>query len=562
MTTTIADALKDGGLSADGNATVRFTPAAVRDASNSSAIIGRKTLSATVNPTTGAFTIDLDPGVWDVRIKTGPPGEKPVEGTILVPDTEDTLRLWPLIEAYVPPANATVYGSTLSAASDAAVAVFVEGSGPTADALNATYGRKDWVDLRDWTGLDQTGTNSVQSIFDQAVAQAPVGARILIPNGTYALENEWVINKNVSVEGTASMGNYYALTEDFSFDRPDKFPHLLGVTLLQTTAGKDIIRLPKAASTVHLKNLGLRFANAIRFVNTGHGVNATPSTTYTGGAGTYPDHGVLDFTWTNIRVFGHDGNHYAAKVVNSMYSTINDLRSYGGGVLEVLTDSKYGNYGNMVVNHSMGNMFCAGTAHGYHTKDTVAAGPGALGLMQFNRPQVNVTNQTVRYPTSTPPTSSQYRWLSEGSVGQLQVNAPDLEPVAGVHGVNFGLGRHNVDPSGLGLPALGTPTIAVAAGAGTGASVSTSVANDDTGQITLTVGTSPTAFSDLVTVTYGKRTDQGRVFISAKNSAGAQANLYIRSETSTGFVIGATNVPSGTLIFNYGVMDYKATAKM
>lgn len=282
-----------------------------------------------------------------------------------------------------------------------------------------TYSRRDSVDLRDWAGFDGTGTNSMQSILKAAAAQAPVGARILILNGTHLLDDTWVIDKNLSIEGTASMGSYYAPTEDFSFDRPDKFPHLLGVTLLQTAAGKDAIRLPKAASTVHLKNLGIRFANAIRFVNTGRGVNATPSTTYTSGANTYPDHGVLDFIWDNVRVFGHDGNHYAAKVVNSMYSTIKDLRSYGGGVLDVLTDSKFGNYGNMNVYHSMGNMFCAGIAHGYHTKDTVAAGPGALGLMKFDRPQVNVTNQTVRYPTTTPPTASQYRWLSEGSVGQL-----------------------------------------------------------------------------------------------------------------------------------------------
>ncbi|UVF60711.1 minor tail protein [Gordonia phage BobBob] len=421
---------------------------------------------------------------------------------------------------------------------------------------------KDWVDLRDWNDLDPTGNNAVQTVFNAAVAQAPTGGRLFIPNGTYALTDNWVINKNLSVEGNASMGNYLSLAESNSWDRPDRVPHFLGVTLLQTTAAKDIIRLPKAGSTVHLKNLGLRFADAIRFVNTGHGINATPSTTHTVGSDTYPDHGVLDFIWTNIRVFGHDGNHYAAKVVNSMYSTINDLRSYGGGVLSVVADTKFGNYGNMVINHSMGNMFCAGTAHGYHTKDTVAAGPGALGLMQYNRPQVNVTNQTSRYPTSSAPTSSQYRWLSEGSIGQLQVNAPDLEPVAGIHPISFGLGKHNVDPSGLGLPTLGTPTIAAAAGAGTGASVSTSVANDDTGQISVVTGTSPTAFSDLVTVTYGKRTDQGRVFISAKNSAAAQANLYIRSESTTGFVVGSTNVPTGTLIFNYGVMDYKATAKL
>lgn len=140
MTTTIADTLQDGGLSADGKATVRFTPPELRDASDGSGIVVRKIVTAVVDEETGEFTAELDPGVWDVRIKeSGRPGVAPFEGRILVPDTGTTLRLWPLIEAYVPPANATVYGVTLDAATDTAIAEFVSGTGPTADVLNATY---------------------------------------------------------------------------------------------------------------------------------------------------------------------------------------------------------------------------------------------------------------------------------------------------------------------------------------------------------------------------------------------------------------------------------------
>ena len=140
MTTTIADSLFDGGLSADGKATVRFTPATVRDASDSSGIIGRKTIPATIDQTTGAFTVDLDPGTYDVRVKTGAPGEKPLEGRILVPDSATDIRLWPLLEAYVPPAAATVYGVTLDAVTDAAIASNVSsGDSDTRAALDATY---------------------------------------------------------------------------------------------------------------------------------------------------------------------------------------------------------------------------------------------------------------------------------------------------------------------------------------------------------------------------------------------------------------------------------------
>lgn len=157
MTTTIADTLQDGGLSADGKATVRFTPPELRDASDSSGIVVRKIVTATMDEETGEFTAELDPGVWDVRIKeSGRPGTAPFEGRILVPDTGSTLRLWPLIEAYVPPANATVYGVTLDAASDAAVAEFVSGSGPTADVLNATYATPATVTAALTPKLDKT----------------------------------------------------------------------------------------------------------------------------------------------------------------------------------------------------------------------------------------------------------------------------------------------------------------------------------------------------------------------------------------------------------------------
>ena len=188
MTTTIADNLLDGGLSADGKATVRFTPAAVRDASDASGIIGRKTVTAAVNATTGAFTAELDPGVWDVRIKSGPAGEKPLETRINVPDTGTTLRLWPLIEAYVEQPTAVVNAAVaakeaaeaaaataegLSTAQDEAIAALAADTGSeTRAALNATYAPVDG------TGL----TNRVVIIGPSLEEQNGQGATALDPD--------------------------------------------------------------------------------------------------------------------------------------------------------------------------------------------------------------------------------------------------------------------------------------------------------------------------------------------------------------------------------------------
>jgi hypothetical protein len=151
--TVIADALKDGALVSAGG-TVRFTPAALRDASGSTAMIAPKIVQVAVHPTTGAFTATLDPGVYDVRVKAGavtPATEVRIE----VPDSGSTLRLWPLVESYIPQPAAVVDAATAAkeaaeTAADRAEAVAdvqdeaiaeVVAAGETKAVLDATYVR-------------------------------------------------------------------------------------------------------------------------------------------------------------------------------------------------------------------------------------------------------------------------------------------------------------------------------------------------------------------------------------------------------------------------------------
>lgn len=510
-----------------------------------------------------------------------------IAGAMLVADRPGTIAYWEsrgwVVDPDTPPGpDPTDYITAveLGDALDAAGAVTVKGTGgaagsvPTATQVSggtvtqwgaALMRRRSAsiVDLRDWAGLDLTGGSSVQSILDAAVDQAPSGGTIVVPNGTLAMQGAWDIDKTLAIVGESSFDNFYGLNESFSFDRPDKPPHFLGSVLLQTQAGANGLTLSKAASTVHLRNLGIRFADPIRFVNTGHGVDATPSTNYTNG-GTGHDHGILGATWDNVRVWGHDGNHYGFRMVNTMYCTLRHLRAFGGGVFECISDSYAGNYGNLVAEHLMGNMFCGGTAHGYHLKGRAQGGAaGVLGLMTFIRPQVNVTDQTARYPTSTPPTTAQYRWLSsEGGINvtPLTVISPDLESPAIGNPVLFGTGgSQNIDRAGLGVPDPGTPAVAVGVGAGTGATVSINGgSNDNAGQVTLVTGsTAPTTFSDLFTLTWGRRTSAKAVLLVAKNSAAAACNAYLRSQPATGVTVGSTVALStgATAIWGYSVVD-------
>ena len=68
-----------------------------------------------------------------------------------------------------------------------------------------------------------------------------------------------------------------------NYDSPAATPWLKGSAILQDTAdGVDanIIAIPAAAKSVHLMDFKMRFADDIRHVSTGHGVNARPTATY------------------------------------------------------------------------------------------------------------------------------------------------------------------------------------------------------------------------------------------------------------------------------------------
>jgi hypothetical protein len=368
------------------------------------------------------------------------------------------------------------------------------------------------------TGVQATDTANLQA----AINATPNGGWLYIPRGTYQTNAALSITQSIRISGS---GVYETFTGNSLPDAPWAVPYLYGTVIVQNTAATDGITINAALPTVYLSDFGIMFGTSIWFANTGHGINVTAPVV---GGQTYHQTSMVKSVWRNLTVFGHDGNHYGFRLLNTMINTFDTLRAYGGGIIAHLADNPGVNYGNEVAIHIAGVLMTAGTANGFHLQGSNTGTFGAINLMTFIRPQVNAEDLTAHFPASTKPTISQYLWFTDQTVAgsgasyvrNVRIISPDFEPDApGVASpVQFNKDTF-VDASGtmpevayLTTPdynAATLPTATVQGGAGTGATASINggppAPSDLAGVILLHTGTSPGtgAFTDLVHVTFG-----------------------------------------------------------
>lgn len=426
-------------------------------------------------------------------------------------------------------------------------------------------------------GLVVIGTDDSIAVQD-AVDAAPEGGTVVIP-GQCLVTVAPSVTKHLTLVGSGVA----EVTEDIissSFGSgPSLSPYLSGSVLIQTTAGANGINVTGTGKNVHLRDLGIRFAPAIMFRDTGHGVYAVPTATY--GAGGH-ENGVFNPRWDNVTVFGHDGNHYAFYLLNSNLGTFTQLRGHGGGGLFIESDSYGAGYGNAVFVHPYFRMFCGGSANGFTLKcrDINPTEP-SLNLIDFYRPQCNILQPTLAPAFSglgiTAPTIAQYNWrnVRTGTLYPRWINVenPDLEN----DGVNafpndFGGmysgttvrngGIISIPPTGgfstdnrqnPGLPL--SPVIVAGPAVGSGGSVDCRLllGNDQGGVILLSTGTSPDAAKTVaVTVTCPSMPPTGikAVFVQGYAYSAGWVKWYIDdiAENSNSFTIRAWD---GPLTANY-----------
>jgi hypothetical protein len=311
------------------------------------------------------------------------------------------------------------------ATTDAAMApVLSDPESASAQALAAAIGSVD-VFAPYPTGNAATDTANAQN----AINATPAGGVVLFrtsPAGlNYRLNAALMFNKNISILGSTMTAVYLPRSSGGTINGPGA-PYFTGVVFEQQTAGQNIFKMDPTASAIslHMRNIAGTWASAILNTNTGHGIEATTTVVNQTGV----DSGLMNFSFENIGIYGHDGNHYGLALTNPIYGTIRGFYAYGGGGFHFHANGVSGGggnaiYGNFIADQTYSWVFNAGTAHGYNLSGTAATG-NVLNFITFNRPQCNLTDAAATQGT-------QYLWrMRDGgapAAGGVTIIGPDME---------------------------------------------------------------------------------------------------------------------------------------
>ncbi len=263
---------------------------------------------------------------------------------------------------------------------------------------------------------------------DTAAVQAAVNAAIA-SKGQVLLSKFYRITDTITVSGTCPIigTGVRALWGSRSLTKSDVIPsvapYLTGSGLYMTAANKTAIHLTGIGGSVHLKDFGIRFADAIRWADTGHGVHIDPPVYLT-----YKNSGPYNGEISGVFIYGHDGDHYAFNFVNTQLLSMTNCQGYGGGGLRWETDCLISYKGNSTISQTYFMLCAGGTAHGYHLV-TTKAGHGSV-LNVFIRPQCITDNQIPDVPV--PVQSGQKAWLMDSGSDHTAIIAPDFESTSGL----------------------------------------------------------------------------------------------------------------------------------
>lgn len=279
----------------------------------------------------------------------------------------------------------------------------------TARALNDRFAeRLNILDYGVTSGAADNATN-LQAAITAAIA---AGKQLYIPSAPsgacYKYTPPLTIAGDLAIVGS-NVGENWA----GGINVPLGTQPLNGSVLCPVSNGSDAIDITGTSRHVDILNLGILFQTP--FVGTGDGINYVPGSNVQGLSGS---------RWENVKVYGHDGNHYAYNLTNPIYDTLIAPFSYGGGGFNIAGNSTSGQYGNMVLIQPYTQVVVGGTSNGF----TLTASQSAvLNLMTFIRPQSIIDNVSGVSPGGNLPTSAQLIWSADANVKTIRVIAPDWE---------------------------------------------------------------------------------------------------------------------------------------
>jgi hypothetical protein len=223
----------------------------------------------------------------------------------------------------------------------------------------------------------------------------------------------------------------YAGNSGSSDNFDDKLTEKFGTVIEQQTAGEDVFRFTGVSKPIYIKGVPiLTWATTPRNSDTGHGFHAVPPNDPDNS--TYKQLGMGASIIDGVVVDGHDGDHYAMRIVNPQHCRIWSMQSWGGGGMEWVnnTQDSAQHEGNSIVARPYARIDNAGAAHGYHFH----AINEKLNFIDFYSPQCNIFS-------STPNDSQRHIEYTEeagGDVGDIGFIFSDMESGASnAHGINI-----------------------------------------------------------------------------------------------------------------------------
>jgi len=306
--------------------------------------------------------------------------------------------------------------------------------------------KRHWgvVNVRDWGAYGDgvhDDTAALQAWITAIQGTAQVG---YLPAGDYLISSTLIVSDTIHIVGAGARALYgtYADNPKTAGNLPSLSPYLLGSVIVVGTANTDAIHVNVTGKAVYLHGFGIRFNPP--YATTGHGIVAIPAALSVGGY----DHGILGSRFTDIKVFGHDGDHYGFWLTNVLYASLYDCHAWGGGGLYLEAYNGEGwNYGGLNIQEFYNQCVVGGTAHGIRgvSAQTTGQSNSHLNNLFFSRVQVTVANYNISGVTA--PTSAQQVFYMDDDIFSITCMAQDWETNVGSQ-VTMPNNQYFIDPTG------------------------------------------------------------------------------------------------------------------
>lgn len=408
------------------------------------------------------------------------------------------------------------------------------------------------------------------AMLAEALSDTPEGGWLYLPGHTdrvtaYALINEFAPAKHMRITGAGCFPNWESVATG-NADTPIHTPYLRGTILMQTTAAKSGVKVTAASKKIDMSGFGVLFHPTIMFSNTGNGFEFSPPSD-AHGDGTGYDVCLWDAILRDLVVFGHDGNHCGFFETNPLLGQRGPyLRSFGGGIYYMASNSNRFNMGNLAFGEIYGSVFVAGTAHMYEFSTLNSE---KLNMVRaFARMQGNFDNLNAVFGTAIP-LNTQKRLYVHQAAGASWVDADfaglDLEandgvshlitvdaasqPTTTLHfegGYAGGGQSYMTEREYNGFAASGRiPTVSAGAALGSGGSPGVVIpgapnSDDMVGAVQVTAGSTPgSANTNAFTLNFASLRIQPRwvQLIPGPDGWAATLQPYVSARTSTGFTV-------------------------